>query len=155
MAERKSFTVAVQIDGMTETLAAFRKLPKEASAQLREDSMKLAETLASSVRVAAGADKSPQAAIVAGTLKVKRDRVPVLVVGGTKRIGRNRVPANRLMFGAEFGSNRYKQFHKRHTGRTGSWFFGTVEREQAEIARQWNESADKIIHQFTGGSSGS
>lgn len=154
MAEkRKSFTVSVQIDGMHETLRAFRDLPKEASEELRKASLDLAESLATSIRVAAGSDRAPQALIVAQTLKVKRDRVPVLEVGGTKRIGRNRVPANRLMFGAEFGSNRHKQFHKRHTGSTGSWFFGTVEREQAEIGKAWNEAADTIIRDFAAGGS--
>lgn len=150
---RKSFTISVQIDGMNETLAAFRALPKEASDELRKQAMTLAETLTTSIRVAAGADRSPQARIVAATLKVKRDRVPVITVGGTKRIGRNKVPANKLMFGAEFGSNRHKQFHKKHTGRTGSWFFGTVEREQAEIGRQWSEAADTIIRDFAAGGS--
>lgn len=150
-AKRKSFTISVQVEGMGDTLRAFRDLPKDASDELRTASMEIAESLAVKIRTAAGSDRSPQARLVAATLKVKRDRVPVLEVGGTKRIGRNKVPANRLMFGAEFGSNRFRQFHKRHTGTTGSWFYGTVEREQAEIGRQWLEAADRIIAKWSAG----
>lgn len=149
--KKKSFTVSVQVDGMKETLDAFRQLPKEASAVLRDASKELAETLVTKIRIAANSDRSPQARIVAATLKVKRDRVPVIEVGGTKRIGRNKVPAYHLLFGSEFGSHRFKQFQKRHTGTTGSWFFPTVEREQAEIGKAWNEAADEIVTRFGGG----
>jgi hypothetical protein len=150
-AKRKSFTISIQVEGMGETLRAFRDLPKEASDELRVESGEIAEYLAGKIRTAAGSDMSPQARIVAATLKVKRDRVPVLEVGGTKRIGRNKVPANRLMFGAEFGSNRFRQFHKRHTGTAGSWFYGTVKREEAEIGRMWLEAADRIIAKWAEG----
>lgn len=144
----RKLVVSVQIDGVRETLNAFRDLPKEASNELRDAAQGLAETMLVKVKAAAAADRSPQARLVAGTAKVKRDRVPVLEVGGTKRLGRNREPAYEILFGAEFGSNRYKQFHKRHTGRAGSWFFPIVERESAEIGRQWNAAADRIIRKF-------
>lgn len=154
MAEkRKSFTVSVQVEGMRETLDALKALPKEANAAIRDASKELAQSLATKIKLAAGRDRSPQARLVASTLKVKRDRVPVIEVGGTKRIGRHRVEAHELLFGAEFGSHRFKQFHKRHTGTTGSWFFPTVEREQAEIIAAWDQAADEIVTRF-GGSRG-
>lgn len=146
--QRKSFTVSVQIDGMRETLAAVRDVGKNAEAALRERAGELGKKLAASVTSAAKRDKAPQARIVATTLKVKRDRLPVLEVGGTKRIGRNKAPAHTLLYGAEFGSNQYKQFHKKHTGTTGSWFFGTFEREQAEIAAAWEEAAADVVREF-------
>lgn len=148
MAKSKKLIVSVQIDGVQETLRKFRDLPKDASNELREAAAELAETLLTKVKAAAAHDKSPQARIVAATAKVKRDRVPVLEVGGTKRIGRNKRPAYDLLFGAEFGSSQYKQFHKAHTGRTGSWFFPVIEKESAEIGRQWNAAADRIIEKF-------
>lgn len=148
----QSFKVEVQIENMRETLAAVRALGKEAEAALRDRAFKLGEQLAQSIARAAASDKSPQTRIVAATLKVKRDRLPVLEVGGTKRIGRNRVPAYALLFGAEFGSVQYRQFHKAHQGKAGSWFFPTVEREQAEIVAAWEQAADDVVREFGEGS---
>lgn len=149
---KKSFTVSVKVDNLRETLAAVRAVGKDAEAALRDRAFKLGEQLAQSITRAAGSDKSPQSRIVAATLKVKRDRLPVLEVGGTKRIGRNRAPAYTLLFGAEFGSNHYGQFHKKHTGTTGSWFFPTVEREQSEIVAAWEEAAADVVREFGEGS---
>lgn len=148
MAQRKSFTVAVQVNGMRETLAAVRAVGKNAENALRDRAVELGKKLGASITAAAKRDKSPQARLVVTTLKVKRDRLPVLEVGGTKRLGRNKAPAWALMYGAEFGSGQYKQFHKRHTGKTGSWFFGTVEREQAEIVAAWEEAAADVVREF-------
>lgn len=150
MASRKSFTIAVQVTGMRETLAALRALGKEADAAIRERSFELATTLKGSIERAARSARSPQARLVVTTLKVKRDRLPVLEVGGTKRLGRNKAPAYKLLFGAELGSNKHKQFHQRHTGRTGTWFFPTVERDQAEIVAEWEQAADDVITSFGG-----
>lgn len=153
MAQKKSFSVSVEVSGMRETLAAFKALPKDASDALRDASKELAESLVTSIKQAAGRARQPQATILGATVKVRRDRVPVIIVGGTKRIGRNKVPAWRILFGGEFGSNRYRQFHQRHTGTEGTWFFPTVERDKAQIADAWDKAADEIVTRF-GGSRG-
>lgn len=146
--KRTSFTVAVQVTNLRETLAAVHAVGKDAEAALRVRAAELAKTLAASITSAAKRDRSPQARLVVQTLKVKRDRLPVLEVGGTKRLGRNKAPAWALLFGSEFGSGQHKQFHKRHTGTTGSWFFPTVEREQAEIVAAWEEAAADVVREF-------
>lgn len=148
---KSGLTIVVEIDGVRETLAAFRELPKQASDQLRTAAGELAADLVPEVVAAARSDRSPQAALVASTVKVRRDRVPVLVAGGTKRLGVNRAPAYKLLFGAEFGSVRYRQFHKGHQGKQGSWFFPVVENEAGRISAAWNEAADAIIREFSGG----
>lgn len=151
MASKKSFTIAVQVTGMRESLAALRALGAEADAAIRARSGELATSLKGSIERAAKGARSPQARLVVTTLKIKRDRLPVLEVGGTKRLGRNKAPAYTLLFGAELGSNQHKQFHQRHTGRVGTWFFPTVEREQAEIVAAWERAADDVISSFGGG----
>lgn len=151
MASRKSFTISVQVTGMRESLAALRALGPEADAAIRQRASELATSLKGTIERAAKAARSPQARLVVTTLKVRKDRLPVLEVGGTKRLGRNKAPAYKLLFGAEFGSDRYKQFHQRHTGKTGTWFFPTVEREQAEIVRAWEQAADDVTNSFGGG----
>lgn len=147
---KTGLTIKVQIDGVHETLRAFRDLPKDATDRLRERSAELASTLALDVKADARSAPSPQAALVAQTVRVRRDRVPALVAGGTKRLGVNRVPAYKLLFGSEFGSDHYDQFRLRHQGQEGSWFFPVVEREAAAIAAAWTAAADDIIRDFEG-----
>lgn len=148
---KTGLTVTLRVEGLRETLAAFRSLPKEANTELRERTLKLSESLAASAQQAAK-QEGRQARILAPTIKAKRDRVPAVTAGGAKRIGRTRTPAFKLLFGSEFGSSRLKQF-KPHRGAEGYWFFPTVEREQAEIGRAWSEVADNIIKSFSEGGS--
>lgn len=145
---KKALTVNVRIEGARETIAAFNRLPKEASDALRDRSLELAEALAAKASGYARQD-SKQSALMAATVKARRDRVPVVVAGGAKRVGRNRVPAYAILFGSEFGSSRLRQY-RHHLGRGSYWFFATVEKEQAEISAAWNKAADEIIDKFGG-----
>jgi hypothetical protein len=163
---KTTLTVKVHIDGVRETLAAFRALPKDATAELRTASLRLAELVADRARTAAVAD-SPQSALLAPTVKAVRDRVPAVQVGGTRRVGRNKAPAWQILFAAEFGMNKrsgwystpkYRDSRTRqargHQGRDGYWFFPTVEAEAAMINREWNAAADRILRAFGGGGDG-
>jgi hypothetical protein len=143
-------TLNVRIEGVRETLAAFRQLPKEASNELRTAAGEIAQDLAVDAQ-AAGRAEGYQAALVAGTVKVARDRVPVVQAGGTKRLGPRSAPAWRLLFGSEFGSNRFRQFPEVHQGRDGLWFFPTIEANAASISARWNAAADRTIAAFTKG----
>jgi hypothetical protein len=150
VAAKRTFVVNVRIDGVRETLAAFRTLPKEASDELRTAAGEIARDLAVDA-AAAGRAEGHQAALVAGTVKVARDRVPVVQVGGTRRLGRRRVPAWKLLFGSEFGSNRFTQFPRAHQGSDGIWFFPTIEANAGPIAARWRQAADNVIAAFTRG----
>ncbi|EHR62630.1 hypothetical protein [Saccharomonospora cyanea] len=161
--KKTALTLNLAIDNVKPTLAAFRKLPKEANNQLRERSKALAELVATRIK-AAGLAEGKQAALVARTVKARRDRVPVVQAGGTKKLGRHQAPAYSLLFGSEFGMNqrtgwyaaaRYQrsigyQYHP-HTGRQGAWFFPTAEAQQPMINREWNAAADEILRAFAGG----
>jgi hypothetical protein len=137
----------VSTAGVRETLRAFNALPKEAADELRAASLDLARELAASA-AAAGAIEGSQAALVATTVKASRDRVPAVTAGGTKRLGSRRKPAWKLLFGSEFGSNRFRQFPHLHQGRDGIWFFPTIEHESGRIARRWQHAADNVIRAF-------
>lgn len=150
MARTKTgLSIQMNIAGVRGTLRAFSKLPKDANEELRNGSLLIADKLAVSARVA-GHFEGAQAALVASTVKPRRDRVPSVEAGGTKRLGRNRKPAWKLLFGAEFGSDRYQQFGKPHIGSGSYWFLDTVDREQEMIAREWLATADRIIDRFGG-----
>lgn len=148
MAAKTSLTVNIKIDGVRETLAAISKLPKDAQNALRDAAKDLSEDMAVAVRASAVAEGS-QAALLAVTVKASRDRVPVVAAGGTKRLGRNRKPAYKMLFGSEFGANRYEQF-KPHIGTDGYWFFPTIEEESPAIADRWLKAADDVVERFGG-----
>jgi hypothetical protein len=147
---KDTLTFNLKIDGAKETLKALNRLPKEANKAVKDGSMELARVLATRVKAAAVADKSPQSALLARTVRARRDRVPVIVAGGDRLLGRRKVPAWRLLFGAEMGSNAHPQFHHAHSGRKGYWFFPTASREAPTIAKAWNEVADQIVNAYGG-----
>lgn len=157
---RRTVTLTIRAEGLRETLAAFRKLPKDASARLREAATEIATFMARKVKINA-ASTDAQSAAVSATVRTAKDRVPVVQAGGAARVTSGRVPAWRLLFGSEFGAggqygwyakSKYQGSQGRqfapHTGRTGRWFFPTVDEEQPEQMRRWRDAADKIIDDF-------
>lgn len=145
--------INVRIEGVRETLRAFRELPPEASKELRDRTQTLSEDLAVKIR-AAGNNDSRQSARAAKSVKARRDRVPVITAGGTKR-------SSAVLFGSEFGMTRRSGWYaagryghsparqfRPHRGANSYWFFRTVEQNQAEIGRAWTEVADSIIRKW-------
>jgi hypothetical protein len=146
---RDALTVKVRITGLRETLAAFRDLPKVASAELRDAAGRIAETIARSAS-SRGRVSSKRSALMADTVKVARDRVPAVTVGGSARVGSRDAPAWALVFGDEFGARSYPQFRD-HLGSRGYWFFTTIEGEEQRISEEWNRAADEIIRRWSAG----
>lgn len=155
---KTALTMTLHVDGLRQVLAGFNTLGKDANKRLREGSLQLAGALATSAQSAARAS-SPQAALMASTVRAIRDRVPVVSAGGAKRVGG--VPAWAILFGAEFGMNRRSGWYaasryagsdgrqfRPHRGRVGYWFFPTVEREQATVWRQWVKVANDVARDF-------
>lgn len=160
---RETLTLTLHIDGARETIRAFSRLPKEASTELRAETLKLSQRLAFDI-AAAARSQGHQAALMAPTVKANRDRVPSISAGGSKRVGRRRVPAGRLIFASEFGQNkrtgwyaapRYRASSGRqyepHKGRHSYWFHKTAEQHGPEINRAWNQVADRILRSFERG----
>lgn len=144
----KDLLVTVHIDGVREVLAALRSLPKDASNELRAAALDISKEIAEAA-AASGRQEGSQAALVAKTVKARRDRVPVVVAGGNRKLGSNKAPAYKLLFGSEFGANRYEQYRP-HLGRGSYWFFRTIEDEQVQIAERWLKAADEIVRKFGG-----
>lgn len=142
----KPLSIRLKIDGAEQLLRAFRDLPKDATEELRVKSLEISQWMAQKA-TSAGRSQGKQAALVATTVKARRDKTPVVVAGGAKRLGRNKAPAGKLLFGSEFGSNRLKQY-KKHIGTGSYWFFKSVQDNQPEIEKQWLEAAEQIIKKF-------
>lgn len=156
---KQGLTIRLKGEGVRETLSVLRHFPKDANRQLREASLRIADLLAQSAKQASSIDA--QSAAVGKTVRAIKDRVPVVQAGGARRITSSRVPAWRLLFGSEFGANgrfgwysaaRYAESEGRqfspHQGRTGRWFFPTVERELPAALKEWREAADEIVRKF-------
>ncbi len=161
---KTALVVKVRIDGVREILHAFSVLPKDASNELRDTSLKLAQELAARARADGLANGGPQGRLVAQTVKARRDRVPVVEAGGTRKLGSRRAPAYGLTFASVFGMNRrsgwyaatkyalsYGEQYRPHQGQDAYWFFPVIERSASEISRRWNEAADRIVRNFSEG----
>ncbi len=127
---------------------ALRKLPKIASAKLRDASVSIAAAEASRARSLA-LRVGGVARLVEPTIKATRDRVPVIKMGDTRMIpGRNARPnsANQtignLIWGAEFGGGKRPtttQF-KAHLGHTGYFLWPTIRHDSDEIDATYSEA---------------
>jgi hypothetical protein len=78
-------------------------LRPDANNELRDNAGKSAEELRNELIAAAGSSGVPVAPRVARSIKVKRDRIPVVSIGGGMRVGREGAPAGVLVWGSEQG----------------------------------------------------
>ena len=165
MASGKTLTIGVKVEGARETLAAFRRLPKEASDALRTRSLELSQRLVELIASAARSD-SPQSALMAPTVRARRDRIPAIEAGGSKRVGRHSKPAWAVLFGSEFGSNhrsgwygapRYAgssgRQYRPHVGAGSYWLFKTVGAHESQVAATWRRVAEDVERAFARGGS--
>lgn len=148
----RPLVVDVKIDGLRETLRAFRELPKEASVEMRDEAGKIAQDMAGWISSAASAD-SRQSALLAGTVKVRRDRVPVVEIGGTAKVGtgtgRSKGRAYQILFGANFGSRSFPQF-RQWAGKGNDYFvFKNIEAHEREIENRYLDAADRVIAKWS------
>lgn len=147
--------VRVRIEGIREILRALDELPEDAQNEVRDGSLKLAETLAGQIR-SAGSALGRQDALAARSVVARRDRVPVIAAGS--RGGRK---AKGVLFGSEFGMTRKSGWYRKrryftsrgrqfrpHLGRGSYWFFATVEREQAEVSRAYIAMVDAVARKW-------
>lgn len=148
--------VHVSIHGVKAMKAAFRKLPKDATVALKERSGVIAFDLAERIHNSA-VGSSRQSAAVAKTVKARRDRVPVVVAGGNARVTRQRrvsagqgpTRAYMLLFGANFGASRLKQFRShRGAGVDDYWFHATVEENTDRIDTEWGRAVDDVAEEW-------
>lgn len=141
-------SVHVKVTGVRETVAAFRKLGKDATAKLRDANQAIADELDDKISNAARGS-SRQSALVAPGVKARRAAVPFVAAGGAKKVGRNRKPLHKIMFGANFGATYLNQFRPhRSGGESDYWFFSTVEENKERIAGKWADTADRLFKEW-------
>lgn len=117
MARATSYTkrIPAGIPGLFRLLNA---LPKESQNEVRDKAQAIVEVVAAEAR-SAGEARGGVWVYVAPTITAKRDRVPTLQAGGTTQLRRKRRGSSQnmakqkvgnVLWGAEFGSDRYSQF---------------------------------------------
>jgi hypothetical protein len=145
--------IAYNKEDLRGILKAFKAMDDQAVTQAKTTSSELADFVKGKVIAAAGQtrnlldDRIAQGAKVSKSSKIgeisfgfARDKVSG---GGTTQ---------QLWGGAEFGSNRYKQFPK-WSGREGrgsrGWFiYPTLRSIQPDIVKRWEESFSKILKKW-------
>lgn len=126
--------MSVKIDGLDEGIRAARSLSKEAKAQVRKASKKIADDLvgeASSRMRSLGRS----AALVASSFKAVSGMTPTIKAGGSSRVTPAGATAGDVWFGAEFGGQaraRTQQFRP-HRGTAGYAFWPTVRDRHDQI----------------------
>jgi hypothetical protein len=84
-----------------------KSLRDEANVRLRNAAGKSAEQLAGALKQSAASSPTPQAAIVAESIRVKRDRLVSVSIGGTKRVGSRATIAGAILWGSEHGGENF------------------------------------------------
>jgi hypothetical protein len=132
---------------------SFKAMDDEALAQAKEATSELATFVKTKIVAAAGKTRNLLDDRVAAGAKVsKSSKVGEISFGfaGQKLSGGG--TTQQLWGGAEFGSNRLKQFPV-WSGREGrgsrGWFiYPTLRSVQPEIVKKWEESFSKIVKEF-------
>jgi len=157
-AKNKNRTIRVKVDDyeLRKLLATFKRMDDIATKDMRKISESLAERAARFVTsYAYNATNPAQADAVMKSLKINRsDKAPNFTVGGNTRVTRNGAKAGTLIFGTEFGSDKYKQFPPRSKpkgrGNRGWFIFIALERFQPIIVREWLQGYEKIANEWKG-----
>ena len=132
----------VKVEGTAELLRAINRMEKEVSDSVRDASQGIAQRFAGGVAGRGGTRLQNQ---VAGAVKAKRDRIPVVTMGtGSLSSG---TPIRDVMFGAEFGGQgrpATNQFPP-HNGDLGYFLYPTVRELGPKVAEEWfNAIADAV-----------
>lgn len=148
--------MTVKVEGLDETLRAFKAYGKDANRELRQAAGVEADRMVAALMLA-GEGASKQAALTAGSVKRRSDRVPVIVAGGSKRVtrttGSGKVTAGDVFFGAEFGGGRRpttRQFPP-WAGRRGYWFWPTVRAHLPALRRRYIAALDDLARKWAAG----
>jgi hypothetical protein len=148
--------VTVSVEGLDETLRAFNRYGKEANRELRQAAGVEADRMVADLLIA-GEAAGKQAAMTAGSVKRRSDRVPVIVAGGSRRLkrttGKGKATAGDVFFGAEFGGGRRpstRQFPP-WVGRRGYWFWPTIRRHLPDLRRRYIAVLDDLAAKWAAG----
>lgn len=135
---------ALEIRGLNELLKALNKIPKDLQNNVRDAAQDIAFNLVSGAQAEAA---SPMQRLVAGGLKAKRDRVPIVRMPATGISGKKGVKYTDIFYGAEFGGQgrpTTQQFEP-HRGKRGYFLYPTARAQSKRNFKRWWEAVDKAM----------
>jgi hypothetical protein len=134
---------------------SFKAMDEEATAQAKEKSSALADFVQGKVTASARSTRSiPKVAtrIAEGSKVSKSSRIGEISYGFAAQKFSGGATTKDLWGGAEFGSNKFKQFPvwsgREGRGSRGWWIYPTLRSVQPEIVKRWNESFAEIVKRF-------
>jgi len=162
---KTTLSAGATVEGLNETLRALNRLDKEAKDEARDKVQEISRLMAREVAAAGNSQRDPRDQWVAGTVRAKRDRLPVLNIGTAAKMPVSRrgtgPRASDLVFGMEFGSNGQRadrptvrggrpgwrfpeRTPRRGRGNEGYWIFPTARRQQTRVVTLWANALEDI-----------
>jgi hypothetical protein len=139
MASAKSFDT--YIEGLNEVLRAFKALPKEASAELRQASQAVASKhMMPAWQEAARSGAGPWGEVIANSVKVRRDRVPAVQIGGNRKAFSGGATATMVRYPSDSGQKRdsFAPFERTN-------WISNVRGYQGPALQEWAQAVDRIV----------
>ena len=154
---KETVSAGIRVEGVNETLRAFKKLDKDASKEAKERAKEIANRMGGYIRNAAPS-RDRRYDLLAQSVKAGRDRVPVVLIGGrvTPRASGGAGPAQ-LVIGMEFGADQAgpnswrfpPRTPRKGRGNEGYWIFPEAKRRQPEIRSLWFDAMDQVIRNWS------
>jgi hypothetical protein len=141
-------TFETYVDGLDDILKAFRKLPKEASAELRQASQVVADKhMAPAWREAAINYAGPWGQRIADSVKVKKDRVPAVNIGGQRKKFSGGASPTMVRYLTDKGDRGRAGAQKRapEAFRQGTDWISQVRQYQGGALQEWAKAVDQIV----------
>lgn len=141
MASSKSYDLAV--DGLNDVLRALRRLPKEASAELRQASQDIADRrMAPAWRDAALNYAGPWGEAIAASVRVKRDRIPAVSIGGNRKAFSGGASPTMVRYPADKG--RVRPSIPAAFG-DGTGWISQAKGYKTQAFQEWSRAVDRVV----------
>lgn len=134
---------------------AFKAMDEEATDQAKKVSSNLADFVADKVKAAARSTRAiPKVAsrIAEGSKVSKSSKIGEISYGFASQKFSGGATTKDLWGGAEFGSNKFKQFPvwsgREGRGSRGWWIYPTLRSAQPEIIKRWEQGFSEIVKRF-------
>jgi hypothetical protein len=134
---------------------AFKAMDDEATDQAKKVSSNLADFVSDKVKSAARQTRSiPKVAsrIAEGSKVSKSSKIGEISYGFASQKFSGGATTRDLWGGAEFGSNKFKQFPvwsgREGRGSRGWWIYPTLRSVQPEIIKRWEQGFSEIVRKF-------
>jgi hypothetical protein len=145
---RASRTSDVEIEGLNELLRDLRALPKEASAELRLASQRIATQHMVPAWKSAASNAGPWGDKLQATIKAKRDRLPSIVIGAQRpRYGRGATP-NMVRYPSDKGLSRSSDSSAAATFAEGRNWMRFARSYVPGAIQEWGRAIEDICDRF-------